>query len=160
DLKKADSVHEIISSNITTTEVQRKRSIDMQTKRRGSVNKINEQIQLHEDDYSRALKTYRKKAKLIFQECQKEESNRLDLIKETLLNFCQAIQIEDQNELNKIYLDLAQHIQIKQNSWNDILYWAQSYGIIDQNQELIREDLETSINNKTPKIKKQSSVVE
>ncbi|CAF1594642.1 unnamed protein product, partial [Didymodactylos carnosus] len=121
DLKKANSAHEIVFSDSTTTDKQRTRAIDTQIKRRRSVKKLNEQISLVEDEYNLAQKIYRKKAKLIFQECQQEEEHRLDLIKETLSDFCQAIQIEHQAQLDKIYADLSHQIQTKQNSFDDIM---------------------------------------
>ncbi|CAF0909112.1 unnamed protein product [Didymodactylos carnosus] len=154
DLKKADSAHEIVFSDSTTTDKQRTRAIEMQTKRRRSLKKISGRIAVIENNYNHAKKVYCRRVKVIFQDCQQEEEHRLDLIKETLLDFCQAIQTENQIELDKVYENLAYQIQTKQNSLDDIIYWAQSYGAIDYNTDPIRDD------SKTSKVRKQHIFVE
>ncbi|CAF1060483.1 unnamed protein product, partial [Didymodactylos carnosus] len=157
ELRKADSACEIVFSNFQTTDKVRTRATETQTKRRDNVKKINDQISLFEDKHQQAKKTYRHKAKAIFYECQKEEEHRLDLIKDTLSDFCQAIKIDEQADLDKIYTNLAHHIQTKQNSFDDLMFWAQCYGVIDQINT--HDDLSTSI-TKTSTIKKQLTIVE
>ncbi|CAF1278599.1 unnamed protein product [Didymodactylos carnosus] len=140
------------------TPKQRARATETQSKRQGTVTKINEQISLIQNEYNIAKKTYQKKAKSIYLECQVEEQQRLDLIKETLIDFCHAIQfqIDEQSDLDNIYSALVEHIETRQNTSEDITYWVQSYGIADQTTDSICEDLEqTSILSKSSKVKKQ-----
>ncbi|CAF0829467.1 unnamed protein product [Didymodactylos carnosus] len=83
------------------------------------------------------------------------EEHHLDLVKETLSDFCQAIQIEHQAQLDKIYADLSHQIQTKQNSFDDIMFWAQSYGIIDDSLAALMRNT-----TKTVKMKKKLTIAE
>jgi len=61
DLKKVDSLCELVQSDSTISDKQRNRAQDQQTKRRASLRAINEQIKHAEGEFAQAKKIYQKK---------------------------------------------------------------------------------------------------
>jgi len=108
-------------------------------------------------------KFIKKKCFNIFQQCQQEEEQRLEQIKETLYDLSQAIQLKDQQQsaLTAAYQDLTNNIQTKQDSFADTVFWAQTYGAIDDQTKSVSvsEDLEASIKS-TMKIKRPTTLEE
>jgi len=129
-LRTADSACEILELDPTTTEKQRARANDTQTKKRTALTEIEEKLVETKEKHRIAQKTYRTKATEIFKQCQYVEEERLDQIRETLLDFIQAMHTPKySSELNQIFASLATKITTQQNSFDDLLFWAQTYGI-------------------------------
>ncbi|CAF0810963.1 unnamed protein product [Didymodactylos carnosus] len=130
-LKQVDCALENMMCNTSKFEKHRSTLVRKQTRRVETVQKIAEQIKLAQKEHYELEITWHKRATSIFDECQKEELKRLDLIKKTLYDFSQAVQVKDQRKLEHIYHDMTHDIQIKQDSLADITWWAKAYGIID-----------------------------
>ncbi|CAF0940394.1 unnamed protein product [Didymodactylos carnosus] len=130
-LEQVDCALEILMGNTSKSDKHRSALVSKQTQRVETVKKIAEQIKLVQKEHHEFEIAWHKRATLIFDECQKEELKRLDLIKKTLYDFSEAIQIKDQRKLEHIYHDMTHDIQIKQNSLVDITWWAKVHGIID-----------------------------
>jgi len=66
----------------------------------------------------------------IFKQCQFAEEERLEQIRETLLDFIQAMYTQKYtSDLHQIFENLSTKITTQQNSFDDLIFWAKSYGI-------------------------------
>ncbi|CAF0870698.1 unnamed protein product [Rotaria sordida] len=93
---------------------------------------ITEKIERAQKVYNQEKETYRKRAKQYYEDCQRFEKERLDLIQETLLKFIKAaFSFESVTEQRQIYEDLVSMLKIQQNSLVDLNFWAQNYGVYD-----------------------------
>jgi hypothetical protein len=129
-LRTADSACEILELDPTISEKQRARATDVQTKKRTILNDIEEKLVETKDRYKAAQKVYRSKATEIFKQCQYVEEERLDQIRETLLDFIQAVyRPKYSSELSEIFDGLTTKITTQQNSFDDLMFWAKTYGI-------------------------------
>lgn len=129
-VRLADSACEIIELDPTATEKQRVRANDVQTKKRTILSDIEERLAQTKDRHKAAQKTYRIKATEIFKQCQFVEEERLEQIRETLLDFIQAMYTPKYSmELGEIFDGLTTKITTQQNSFDDLMFWAKTYGI-------------------------------
>ncbi|CAF1079519.1 unnamed protein product [Rotaria sordida] len=129
-LHTAESACEILQLDPSTTEKQLARANEVQNKKRATLEDIQGKLVDTKATYKVAQKTYRKKAIEIFNQCQTVEEERLDHIRETLLDFIQAMYTPKySNELNQIFESLTTKITTQQNSFDDLLFWAKAYGI-------------------------------
>ncbi|CAF0718291.1 unnamed protein product [Adineta steineri] len=129
-LHTAESACEILELDPTTTEKQLIRANENQTKKRTILNDIEDKILDTKEKYKAAQKTYRKRATEIFKQCQFIEEERLDQMRETLLDFIQAMYTQKYaTDLNQIYENVSTKITTHQNSFDDLVFWAKSYGI-------------------------------
>ncbi|CAF2557510.1 unnamed protein product [Rotaria sp. Silwood2] len=129
-LRTAESACEIIQLDPSTTEKQLARANEVQNKKRAILEDIEEKLVDTKATYRVAQKTYRKKATEIFKQCQTVEEERLDHIRETLLDFIQVMYTPKySSELNQIFDGLTTKITTQQNSFDDLLFWAKAYGI-------------------------------
>jgi hypothetical protein len=129
-IRTADSACEILELDPTATEKQRARAADIQTKKRTLLEDLTVKIAETKEKYKGAQKTYRLKATEIFKQCQYVEEERLEQIRETLLDFIQAMHPPKySSELDQIFEGLTTKITTQQNSFDDLLFWAKSYGI-------------------------------
>ncbi|CAF1412024.1 unnamed protein product [Rotaria sp. Silwood1] len=129
-LRTAESACEILQLDPSTTEKQLARANEVQNKKRATLDDIEEKLVDTKSTYKVAQKAYRKKATEIFKQCQTVEEERLDHIRETLLDFIQAMHTTKySNELNHIFESLTTKITTQQNSFDDLLFWAKAYGI-------------------------------
>ena len=129
-LRTADSACEILELDPTTNDKQRARANEVQTKRRNQLADIEKKIIDMESRHKTAQKTYRTKATEIFKQCQYVEEERLEQMRETLLDFIQAMYTQKYAEqLKEIFDGLTKKITTEQNSFDDLLFWAKTYGI-------------------------------
>jgi len=126
----ADSACEILELDPTTSEKQRARANDIQTKKQTILDDIEQKLAETKAKQKAAQKTYRIKATEIFKQCQYVEEERLEQIRETLLDFIQAMYTQKHSmELTDIFEGLTTKITTQQNSFDDLLFWAKTYGI-------------------------------
>jgi hypothetical protein len=129
-LRKAEIACEILQFDPSTTEKQLARANDNKTKQETLVIDIEEKLLETKDKYKIAQKVYRTKATEIFKQCQYAEEERLDQIRETLLDFIQAMYTQKySSDLNEIFGNLSTKVTTHQNSFDDLLFWAKTYGI-------------------------------
>jgi hypothetical protein len=129
-VRSADSACEILELDPTTSDKQRTRASDVQTKKRALLSDIERKVAETKEKQKIAQKTYRIKASEIFKQCQSVEEERLDQIRETLLDFIQAMYTQKYSmELTDIFDGLTAKITTQQNSFDDLLFWAKTYGI-------------------------------
>ena len=129
-VRTAESACEILSLDSTTSEKQRTRANDILTKKRVHLEDVEEKVAEVKERQKSAKKTYRIKATEIFKQCQYVEEQRLEQIRETLLDFIQAINTQKYSgEFNDIFDGLTKKITTQQNSFDDLLFWAKNYGI-------------------------------
>ncbi|CAF1211594.1 unnamed protein product [Rotaria sordida] len=104
-----------------------------------------------EEIYVNTKETYRKKAKEIFSQCQEIEKQRLEQIREILLVFIQTMHIRNNvSEIEKIYDELISNITTQQNSLEDLVFWANTYGIDEDENVLLplsNVELQTTTND-------------
>lgn len=129
-LRTADSTCEALELDPTATDKQRSRAADIQTKKQATLDNIKQRVKETKDKYKSAQKTYRIKATEIFKQCQFIEEERLDQIRETLLDFIQAMYTTKYStDLKDIFDGLTNKITTQQNSFDDLIFWAKTYGI-------------------------------
>ena len=129
-LRTADSACEILDLDPTISEKQRARAYDVQMKKRALLKNLEEKVDELKETHKIAQKTYRIKATEIFKQCQYVEEERLDQMRETLLDFIQTMYTSKYStELNQIFEGLTMKITTQQNSFDDLLFWAKTYGI-------------------------------
>lgn len=129
-LRTADSACEILELDPTTNDKQRARANEVQTKRRSQVADIEKKIIDMESRQKTAQKTYRNKATEIFKQCQYVEEERLEQMRETILDFIQAMYTQKYaEEFKDVFDGLTKKITTEQNSFDDLLFWAKTYGI-------------------------------
>jgi len=160
-VRAADCAVEILELDPTTPEKQLQRAIDVQTKKRTILTDINEQLSDVKRRHKQAQKTYRKKATEIFQQCQYLEEERLEQIRETLLDFIQAMySTKYAMDVTDLFDGLAKKITTQQNSFDDLIFWAKTYGIENKlTKSMIfttSDDEDSSSKDEIPKTKKST----
>ncbi|UJR31221.1 hypothetical protein I4U23_018725 [Adineta vaga] len=129
-VRTAERACEILELDPSTTEKHLARANDDQNKKRIILSDIEEKVIETKHRHKSAQKVYRNKAMEIFKQCQYEEEERLNQIRETLLDFIQAMHTQKQTtELNEIFENLSKKVTTQQNSFDDLLFWAKTYGI-------------------------------
>ncbi len=129
-VRNADSACEILELDPTTSEKQLARANDVQTKKRALLTDIEQKIIETKERQKVAQKAYRIKATEIFKQCQYVEEERLEQMRETLLDFIQAMYTQKYaSELTDIFEGLTNKITTEQNSFDDLMFWAKTYGI-------------------------------
>ena len=129
-LRSADCACEILELDPTTSEKQLARAMDIRTKKRAAVEQLDERIVDTKDKQKAAQKAYRTRATEIFKQCQSAEEERLEQTRETLLDFIQAMHTPKySSELEQLFQGLTSKITTQQNSFDDLVFWATTYGI-------------------------------
>ena len=137
-VRSAESACEILDLDPTTTDKQRQRSKDILERKKSKVADIKDRIDQLKERQSSVENTYQIKATEIFQECQHVEEERLEQIRETLLDFIQAAHPSDSSsKLQEIFDKLNQKVTNEQNSFDDIVFWAKTYGVDDKLTRLL-----------------------
>ncbi|CAF2065965.1 unnamed protein product [Rotaria magnacalcarata] len=129
-LRTAESACEILHLDPTATDKQLTRADDVKERKRESLNDIDEKISEMKVKYKSAQKIYRKRATEIFRQCESVEEERLDHIRETLLDFLETMDTSKySNKVEQIFTDIKDKVTKQQNSFDDRVFWAKSYGI-------------------------------
>jgi len=114
-LRTADSACEILELDPTISEKQRARAYEVQTKKRALLKNLEEKLDEVKEKHKNAQKIYRMKATEIFKQCQYVEEERLEQMRETLLDFIQAMYTSKYStELNQIFESLTMKITTQQ----------------------------------------------
>jgi hypothetical protein len=153
-VRTAESAYEILVLDPTTSDKHRARATDILTKKRVQLEEIEEKVAETKDRQKSAKKTYRIKATEIFKQCQYVEEERLEQIRETLLDFIQAINTQKYSgEFNDIFDGLNKKVTTQQNSFDDLLFWAKTYGIENRLTKSLKltEDGENTVESRTTK---------
>ena len=81
-------------------------------------------------ELKQANANYRQQAMPIFEQCQVIEEKRLNLIRQTLIQFLQVIHPDDYStKIDAIYDDVQEKIEKEQNTTTDLKFWAKTYGV-------------------------------
>jgi chromosome segregation ATPase len=129
-LSTAEKEHENLNHDSTTPEKKLTQAHEKVIQRRQELQLIENNIVSAEVSRNAREKHYREEATKIFEQCQKLEKPRLDQIKQTLINFCQAVSSSEySNNLETIYKQVIDNITAQQNSMNDLHHWAETNGI-------------------------------
>ena len=103
---------------------------DHLTDKQIALNTSNERVTRIEQELKDEQLTYKQKATEIFGKCQICEQERLDLIRESLIKFVQAMHsLEYSKEVDSIFDDLLIEIENKLNTDEDLRFWAETYGV-------------------------------
>jgi len=98
--------------------------------KQNKLQEIQEDIAIAEEKRKKKEAIYIEKATAIFKQCQQLEKERLEQIKQTLIDFIQAVHPSRySNAFITIYESLLSDIKTQQNSIEDLNYWAQTYGV-------------------------------
>ncbi|UJR15327.1 hypothetical protein I4U23_002279 [Adineta vaga] len=129
-LLAADIQCENYSLDSTVSKSKSTRAKDTQEKRQNELEIIQDKIARAEKEYVHEQETYQQKAMEIYQECREYEKERLDQIQEVLISFAQAAHTSDYSAgQDVIFDDLIEHIKTKQNSIEDLNFWAETYHV-------------------------------
>jgi chromosome segregation ATPase len=129
-LRVTESLCELLRHDPSSTEKQRIRADEQQTKKSALLKEIDEQIPRIKEQYRVAKRTYRVKATDILRKCQHIEEGRLDQTREVLLDFIQAMHPTKYSaQLDEIFQQLTDKVLKGQNSFDDVVFWEQTHGI-------------------------------
>ncbi|CAF4139355.1 unnamed protein product [Rotaria sordida] len=127
------------------------RKSNIHTKYETELKRLEAKMKKAEEIYTNTKQEYRKKAKEIFSQCQQIEKQRLEQIREILLVFIHTMHIRNYvPEIEKIYDELISNITIQQNPLADLVFWAHTYGIDDDESilvPLLNVELQTTTND-------------
>lgn len=162
-VRAADSAVEILELDPTTSDKHHQRAIDVQTKKRTILSNIDEELIDMKRRHKIAQKTYRKKATEIFQQCQYLEEERLEQIRETLLDFIQAMYTQKYAmNVTELFDGLTKKITTQQNSFDDLIFWAKTYGIENKLTKSMTfttsEDEDNSLKDEIHRTKKSTNL--
>ncbi|CAF2819933.1 unnamed protein product [Rotaria sp. Silwood2] len=147
----ADKNFEKMSNDEVTNEKNLMKKSIIHTKYETELKRIEAKMKKAEEIYINTKQEYRKKAKEIFSQCQQIEKQRLEQIREILLVFIRTMHIRNYvSEIEKIYDELITNIIIQQNPLADLIFWAHTYGIDDNENILVplsNVELQTTIND-------------
>lgn len=155
-VRTAESNCEAVDLDTMASKKQRQKFHEALERRRFQLEEIEKKIIRTKEKEKSAEKVYRKKATDIFKRCQFLEEERLDRIRETLLDFVQSMHTSHWKEnLEEIYKKLNDKITTNQNSFDDLMFWAKNYGI----QEKIsrNDDDQTSSDESSTTIEENSA---
>ncbi|CAF4660234.1 unnamed protein product, partial [Rotaria socialis] len=129
-LRTAESACEILHLDPTATDKQLARADDVKERKREALDDIDEKIADMKVKHKSAQKVYRKRATEIFRQCESVEEERLDHIRETLLDFLETMDTSKYaRKVEQIFTDIKDKVTKEQNSFDDRVFWAKSYGI-------------------------------
>ena len=107
----------------------------------------NDTVARTEEQLEREQDIYRERAMEIFEKCQTYEQERLDLIRETLIKFVQAMHSSEYSEMiDDIFENLLDDIKNKQSTSDDLRFWAEAYGADDGSEATDEEEEEEAAN--------------
>jgi len=157
-LREAKIQCQNLELNETTSKNKLSRANDNQENKQRELQSIKENIIRTEEEYNQERETYREKATEIYQRCRVLEQERLDQIRDTLLQFIQAIHpSEYSTEQDAIYENLLSNIDSQQDTLADLDFWAQTYRVsvlakpvpLDTNETDDDNDITESQQNET-----------
>jgi len=157
-LREAKIQCQNLELNETISKNKLSRANDNQENKQRELQSIKENIIRTEEEYNQERETYREKATEIYQRCRVLEQERLDQIRDTLLQFIQAIHpSEYSTEQDAIYENLLSNIDSQQDTLADLDFWAQTYRVsvlakpvpLDTNETDDDNDITESQQNET-----------
>ncbi|CAF3111834.1 unnamed protein product [Rotaria socialis] len=93
---------------------------------------IRDKIAHAEKEYHRERENYCMRVRDIYEQCRILEKDRLNLIKETLIEFTKvAYSSEHVNQQRRVYEELMQYLNAEQDTVADLNFWAQNYRVYD-----------------------------
>jgi outer membrane protein OmpA-like peptidoglycan-associated protein len=105
-------------------------ALNKQKKNQNKLQEIEEDIIDAEKKRNEKELTYIAEAREIFEQCEQLEKQRLNEIRQVLIDFNRAVHSSKYSkQLDSIYEQLISNIITKQNSTADVEYWAQAYGV-------------------------------
>jgi len=105
-------------------------ALNKQKKNQNKLQEIEEDIIDAEKKRNRKELIYIAEAREIFKQCEQLEKQRLNEIKQVLIDFNRAVHSSKYlKQLDSIYEQLISNIRTKQNSTAAVEYWAQAYGV-------------------------------
>ncbi len=145
-LLEATSIVEAVDNDQTMSNKKRINKSNNQRKCETELKKLEGKVADAKNDYADAKRMYRKKVKEIFLQCQEVEKRRLDKIREILLLFIQTMDTRNYtSQIEQIYDELISNITTQQNSLDDLVFWANTYGVIDNETVPISSPITDSI---------------
>jgi hypothetical protein len=116
----------------TTIKSQLSKAHNRLEKKEGELQAIQTRIARTEEKHHQEQETYRRKATQIYQQCRVFEEERLNQIRETLIQFNRAIHsLEFSNEQNAMYANLLATIESEQKTLVDLDFWKRTYRVYD-----------------------------
>ena len=171
-LLNARSKCQELELNATTSKSAMTKANDHLEKKQRESKEADEQLDEAEEKVQREEKSYAGKAMEIYQTCRVYEAERLDLIRETLIEFVHAIHsTEHSSEQDELYAKLLTKIESQQNTEVDLNFWAEIYHVIDpmprsnSTETIANTTTESTINKSettatTTDVNNNSSIVE
>jgi hypothetical protein len=160
-LHDADVQCENLSFDSTASKSKVTHANETQEKRQDELQQIQDKISRLEEEYNQEQETYHEKATDIYQQCRELEKERLDQIRQTLIDFVQAAHTsEHSDEYNAVFENLLANIKTQQDSVEDLDFWAHTYHVITESQTTKTSNTNETDNRITTAVNTQQSVVE
>ena len=145
-LENAKSQYQALKDDETTSKNKLTQAKNSQRERKTELQGIRNEIARREDDHAKEQENYRYEATKIYQQCRILEEERLNLFRETLIQFVRAIHSNEYStEQNALYHELLSNIESQQSTSADLDFWAQTYKVLDSRERISSEiDEETA----------------
>ena len=148
--------HQNLDLNEAASKSKLSSAKDQMNKRKSELDNIRDRIDQVKNQFEQEQKSYRQKAAEIYLECRELEEERLNQIRETLMEFTRAIySTEFASEQDSIYAKLLSNIASEQNIHADLDFWARTYNV-DTLQKSISADDEDKENNESQTTTRQT----
>jgi hypothetical protein len=114
----------------TTSESKLSRANNNREAKQSELEAVKRRITRAEEHYEQEREIYHGKASEIYQQCRVLEQERLDQIRDTLMQFSQAVHTSEYStKLDAVYEDLLSNLTNQQNTLADLDFWAQTYHV-------------------------------
>ena len=129
-LAKAKAAYQSLKDDESTSEQKLTQARDRRQEKRDDLKRIQNEITRVENDQAKEQEVYREKAMKIYEQCRILEQERLDLIRQTLIDFIRAYYSTEYTlKQNTIYEELLVNIESQQNTSKDLDFWAKTYKV-------------------------------
>ena len=129
-VREAKAKYQCLELNETTNKNELSKAHDRLEKKESKLQAIQTRIARTDEEYRQAQETYRRKATKIYEQCRDLEEERLNQIRETLIEFNRAIHsAEYSTEQNAMYENLLVTIESGQKTLVDLDFWKRTYRV-------------------------------
>jgi chromosome segregation ATPase len=129
-LNKANIQCENLSLDQTASKNKLTLAHEKQKKKKDELEEIIAEISQTEEEYNEEQEIYYGKAMEIYNRCRRLEEERLDLIRQTLINFIQVVHTSEYAaEHDAIFQNLLTNIENQQDTIEDLNFWARTYHV-------------------------------
>lgn len=118
------------------------KAADAQKEREYELQSVEDKLAQKEKDYANEEEAYRERALKIYEECRDYEKERLDQIRQVLIDFFEVAHTNEFSaKQDTLFAELIKQVKREQNSIDDLDFWGRTYKAIDLEKSSSSETL-------------------